>query len=145
MNLHTKTVFIVLVLLGLGFTMGMLTSGLLMERRVKTMVEKRLPGHFERHMIESLNLSEAQKEEVKPILGAHAIQVKESFRLHRSEHKARMDSLINNLDPFLDEEQKALLQETIKKMKNRKRMDRKRKSHSNHEKNPERREKKDKD
>lgn len=116
MKLHIQTVIIVLALLGLGFAMGMLTSGMLMKNRVKDLVEKRMPGGFERHMSETLNLTEAQKEQIKPYLETHAKTVRSSMMETRKRHRASLDSLKTNITPFLDASQQAQLDETFQEM-----------------------------
>ena len=121
MKLHIKTVIIVLVLLGLGFAIGMLTSGMLFQKKVKNMVKNQMPGGFERHMISTLDLTEVQQKEIKPFLEAHAEQKKEIFREPRMKHRARMDSLVQQISPLLEQEQQVKLEETINDMKRRKR------------------------
>ncbi|MEM6725244.1 MAG: hypothetical protein AAF598_14485 [Bacteroidota bacterium] len=125
MKLHIQTVITVLALLGLGFAMGMLTSGMLMKNRVKSLVEKQMPGGFERHMSEALDLTEAQKEQIQPFLEAHSKTVRSSMMEIRKRHRTSLDSLKTNITPFLDKQQKDQLDETFKQMQRKFRQKRK--------------------
>ncbi|MEO1437178.1 MAG: hypothetical protein AAFV80_16675 [Bacteroidota bacterium] len=125
MKLHIQTVIIVITLLGLGFAMGMLTSGMLTKNRVKGLVEKRMPGGFERHMAETLNLTTAQKERIKPYLEAHAQVVRTSMMETRKRHRSSLDSLKTKIAPFLDEAQQAQLDRSFEEMQRKFRQKRK--------------------
>jgi hypothetical protein len=116
MNLKIKSSLIIIFTLILGIFLGAIFTWNLLHHRVRDRIDKlRTPGGFIEFLVDDLELSNEQREEVKVIILEHFERVERMSREYRRSFRTTIDSLSSDLDPILTPEQKAKFLEKMKR------------------------------
>jgi hypothetical protein len=101
-----KLTLVLLVTLGLGFSMGYLLRNVVIRAHFKNM-EKMRHGEGIAEMIENrLDLSQSQKVQMSSLLQKYNVRLRTVHQNFRRELTSTLDSMKNEMSPYLTEEQK---------------------------------------
>ena len=104
-----KLTLVLLVTLGLGFTIGYLVHDVAMRAHFRGMSRLR-QGEGITDMIENrLNLTPAQKDQLSPLLQKYDVRLRTVHQNFRQELTTTLDSMKNEFSPYLTDEQKKLM------------------------------------
>ena len=117
MNIKTKTILILALTLILGFLLGVLTTGLIQRNIITRFMNLRTERGFASHFINLVGPTNDQIDKINPIIDYYAKQSEEINELFREQIRSMMDSMHYQIDPYLTEEQRNLIEE---RMRNRK-------------------------
>lgn len=109
MSIHLKTALIVLSTLIVGIFCGALISGAIRQDRRERFFGSPSPERFIGQMEQIIRPDAVQSEAVVRILDKYRPRFAETMSRHRSEMSALLDSLHQELEPLLTEEQKERL------------------------------------
>lgn len=112
MKMETKTVLIVLGILIIGMIIGALITGAFARHRVGRFTSMREPGRLSARVERIIDPDESQREAVREILRKHSERFQEIHSQFEGEMLALRDSLREDLDPILTDEQKERLERT---------------------------------
>ncbi len=102
-------------LVAIGFIAGFHTNKIMVHKKVEDIAREGPKMPFHESMLKSLDLTEEQRLELKPVLKEHHQRLREihrDFRIHRHQ---MMESFNEAIDPILTEEQKEKLKEHMKR------------------------------
>jgi hypothetical protein len=111
MSIQWKSTFIIIATLVIGILIGVFLAGPVMHRRVARRVMDRGPEMFTQMMERVIEPTPDQEEAVRSVLEEHSSRLEELHEDFRTEMVTTMDSLKADLDPILNDEQKARLEE----------------------------------
>ena len=103
--MKTKSILIITATLLIGFVLGFLTNGQLTRQRISKFVDR---GGYEGFKIRAMDIikpDQSQIHNIEPILDKYAQKVQESIAESKYEMKNIHDEMIEELEPFLNEEQ----------------------------------------
>lgn len=124
-NEKVKTVLAVLALLLIGFLMGFQTNRYLMKQHLRQIAESRVGPKLQDRLMKHLELDANQQEQASPILERYTEQLTFVTRESMQKRSQLIDSMHNELKPFLNAEQQEKLDnfsERMKRMRKRKKM-----------------------
>jgi hypothetical protein len=110
MSNSVRAWLLLVVTLGLGIAIGLLSAGALQERRTARVNDIRRPGGFVEHVRDVIRpTSDSQWNAIRPLVEATSLQNIDRQRTHDSTIRAALDSLRSRLDPLLDNRQRERL------------------------------------
>ncbi len=110
-----KTILIIIFTLLFGFFLGIFVSGFYIRKEFREFVSVKNERGFKHRMIKVLDLSDKQTIDLDSIFTKHALIIE---KLHCNFHKGfkqDMDSLENEMQPYLTEAQKQIVIEMKEK------------------------------
>ena len=117
-----KITSIILGLLLIGFASGFFTHRYLVGQQLeRAKVFGRGGPQFGQHMLDKIEASPEQRDQLAPILQEFGQKMKTQSRENRMQHKMIMDSMHQAIKPYLDEKQVETLQELSRRFKERRR------------------------
>lgn len=106
MQTRTKSAFLLLAVLALGIVIGVLVSGVLVNRRMERLASMRTGPGLTFLIEEAVEpVSEEQRAEIRQILDAAGPRFAEVFERSREEMKALSDSVMGELSTVLSDAQ----------------------------------------
>jgi len=109
--MKAKPVILVIVTLGIGFLLGMLTSGQLRSHRLKPVRVFYSEEKFREGMYKAIQPTEEQKVNIDKILDKYSRMNSEATTAFRKEFEARMEKFRNEIDSNLTPDQLKRLKE----------------------------------
>jgi uncharacterized protein HemX len=100
-----KIIIAALLLIAIGFTAGFYTHRQLSVQRIKKVAAMRSAYGFEENLFRLIQPTEEQAAQLRPIVEGYAEQIAENSRQSRQRQKALVDSMRQEIRPFLTEEQ----------------------------------------
>lgn len=100
-----KMIIAALLLIAIGFAAGFYAHRQLSVRRIKNVAALRSAYGFEEHLFRLIQPSEEQRAQLRPIVEGYAGQIAENNRQSRLMQKALVDSMRQEIKPFLTSEQ----------------------------------------
>ena len=116
MNIRAKSSLILIFTLIIGILLGVLVDRTLLHRSFEQRIARmRGPGGFIHLFERVLEPTEAQKEKIRKVLDSYSERLTILEKQSRKNFTAVMDSLIQDLQPILSDEQKQRLKELIER------------------------------
>ena len=103
--MKTKSILIIAATLLIGFALGFLTNGLLTKQRISKFVDRGGYQGFKMRAMEIIRPEQSQIKDIEPILEKYAQKVQESIAESKYEMKNIHDEMIQELEPYLDDQQ----------------------------------------
>ncbi|OQX72462.1 MAG: hypothetical protein B6D64_15085 [Bacteroidetes bacterium 4484_276] len=100
-----KSILIIVATLVIGFIIGFLTNGQLTKSRIQSFVKMGTSEGFKTKLYHVINPDESQQKAIEPILEKYAEKIHESVVNSRGEMKSINDEMIEELKPFLTDDQ----------------------------------------
>ncbi|MDQ8181271.1 hypothetical protein [Pelagicoccus sp. SDUM812005] len=120
MKPRSRSLLILSTTLLVGMLLGALVHARFFEKRVKRMHRLSTPEGFVESYVRTIEPSSPEQEQaVREVVAVVAGEVVESIRANREENGRRMDAMVEQLEPLLDEVQKQRLQERRDKYRRR--------------------------
>ena len=112
MTLHTKSALIVLATLIIGILCGGLVSGIIRRNQGDGFMGPPSPERFSGFLLNRIvQPDDTQRAEMQRILEKYGPQFEDTMSRHREEIRALIDSLEQEIDPLLTDEQRERLRE----------------------------------
>jgi Spy/CpxP family protein refolding chaperone len=119
MTTKSKTTFIILGTLIIGIVIGALASGMWREKRIKKFSRMRPQQQFVETIEEIIKPDDAQRKAIEKVLEKRFEHIAQIRERHESEMMAVFDSLRQELNSLLTEEQLKRLEENLEKSSHR--------------------------
>lgn len=103
--MKTKSILIIALTLILGFLLGILSTGMIQRAQFKKIRNFQTERGFGNHIIHIIEPTDNQLESIQPILDKYGKEIRSTGKAFRNEMKILMDSMHQELRPFLTEEQ----------------------------------------
>jgi hypothetical protein len=132
---NIKGILTVVGLLALGFVGGFFTHRQVTIKQVQKVREIGQERGFHRHLLEFLEPTPEQEEQLEPIILRYAKQMGEQMMEHRQERRVLVDAMHKEIKPLLTDQQIQKLDDFSKRVRGRK--DRNGKPQFKREKRPE--------
>jgi hypothetical protein len=100
-----KIITAALLLIAIGFTAGFYTHRHLSVQRIKKVASMRSAYGFEETLFRLIQPTEEQAAQMRPIVEGYAEQIAENSRQSRQRQRALVDSMRQEIKPFLSPEQ----------------------------------------
>jgi hypothetical protein len=100
-----KTIITIAGLLAIGFTAGFFTHRYAVQQRIERVARMRFAAGFENHLFRVIRAEAQQREELRPIVDKYAQRVAEEFNNHNKKRRSIIDSMYQEIRPFLSEAQ----------------------------------------
>lgn len=94
-----------LALVAIGFLAGFATHRTVVASKIKRVAALKSAEGFEAQLMNRINLDEAQKMQVKPIIEKYADKISRASQEARQLRKMMVDSMHSEMKPFLNSEQ----------------------------------------
>ena len=117
MNSTTRTILAALGLLVIGFLAGYTTHREIVKDRLHRVAKERISPGFVERMMEILDITEQQKEEVQPILENYSAKLIEVRKQEMDKRRPILDSMHTNLKEILNADQQEKLNRMVERMK----------------------------
>lgn len=114
-----KAIITVVGLLSLGFVAGFFTHRQVTVKQVQKVREIGQAPGFQRHLLDFLEPTPEQREQLEPIIGRYAKEMGEQWKEHRQERKALVDAMHEEIKPLLTEAQLQKLDDFSKRIRGR--------------------------
>lgn len=114
--MKTKSILILIATLIIGFVIGFLTNGHLTKRKIQSFVNMGTSAGFKERLYHIIKPDEMQRNEIDPILEKYAVKIHESVVGSHDEMKNINDEMMEELEPFLNEDQVMRMREIHEKM-----------------------------
>mgnify|MGYP001433485070 CR=1 FL=1 len=112
MTLHKKSVVLILGTLIIGIICGALLSGIIRMNRGDGFSGPPSPERFSRYLLNRIvQPDDSQRSEIQQIMDDYRPQFEDTMLRHREEVRALIDSLQQEIDPLLTDQQRERLQE----------------------------------
>jgi hypothetical protein len=109
--MKTQIVLVIIGSLLLGFVIGVLATGRITQRKVEHIKQMGTPDGIHKRFYRLIDPSDAQKDSIKPILREFARKSDTLRREHWHQHKSLFNEMVEQLTPFLTDEQVERLEE----------------------------------
>ncbi len=106
-----KTILIIIFTLLFGFFLGVFVSGIYIRKEFREFISVKNERGFKQKMCNVLDLSDKQKIVLDSIFTKHAIVIEELHKNFFDGFKQNMDSLENEIQPYLTQKQKQIIVE----------------------------------
>ena len=116
MKTNTKTALVIGATLVIGILIGVLGSGFMVHRFARRLPDMRHSEVFVERMVDLIEPTPEQEEEIRGILTRHAEQFTEITEDFRAETTVLIDTLRAELDSVLTDEQRARLEERHRRL-----------------------------
>lgn len=110
-----QTITIIVFTLIFGFLLGVFTSGFYIRKEFREFISVRKEKGFKQKMCNVLDLSEQQTVTLDSVFTKHAIVIEELHKNFFDGFKQNMDSLENEIQPYLTNKQKQIIVEMKEK------------------------------
>lgn len=107
---NTKVVLTVVGLLLLGFLGGFFTHRQMTVQQVQSVREMTQPYGFQRHLLEYLEPTAEQREQLTPIIEEYAHKLGDHIKRHHQERRALVEAMHQQIKPLLTAEQSEKLE-----------------------------------
>ena len=107
-NDKIKTALAILALLLIGFLIGFQTNRYLMKQHLQRVVETRVGPKLQERLMDRLELEDAQREAVAPILERYTSELTSITQASMKKRKQLIDSMHNELRPLLKQSKSRL-------------------------------------
>lgn len=114
---YLKTILVIVGLLGIGFLGGFYTHRAITIDKINRVAKLRERGGFAKHLINRLQPTPDQKEQLKPIIDQYAVEISAIHKGCKSKRIVLLDSLGMKMQPILSEEQMHNFKEFTKRYK----------------------------
>ncbi|PHN03123.1 hypothetical protein [Flavilitoribacter nigricans] len=114
-----KGLLTIIGLLSLGFVGGFFTHRQVTIQQVQKVREIGQAPGFQRHLLQFLEPSADQREQLEPIISRYAQQMGEQWREHRAERKVLVDAMHEEIKPLLTSDQLQKLDDFSKRFRTR--------------------------
>lgn len=112
-----KTVLAIIGLLLIGFVSGFVSHRQMVKKEFSKVARMGEAPFFRERLIQAINPTESQQVELDNILSAHSERMMKTMRENRAERQALVSELEAELNPILDDDQKARLKEFNRRFK----------------------------
>lgn len=121
--MKTRPILIIIATLIIGFVVGFLVNGYITRQKFQRFVDQDHQNALRHRMMDIIHPDADQTKEIEPILDEYAQQVHNSMMQSRTEIQTLHEKLIDDLEPYLNEQQMERLNRAHKRldrmMKNR--------------------------
>lgn len=114
--MKTKSIFIILATLIIGFIIGFLTNGQLTNNRIQRFVKQGSYDGFKSRLIHVIQPDDAQIMKIEPIIDDYAQRVHQTFTESRKGFKTLHEEMLEKLKPYLEPEQMTRLEEQLRRL-----------------------------
>ena len=120
MDIKTKSVLLVLLIFTLGIICGFFLHSFFMEQQYRPVVRigMGMGLGLSQRFDDILELSSAQKEQINPIIRKYEDKIHITIERNMSTGFETMDSLSKEIEPYLSDKQKSLLENEMDHFKN---------------------------
>ena len=120
MDIKTKSVLLVLLIFTLGIICGFFLHSFFMEQQYRPVVRigMGMGLGLSQRFDDILELSSAQKEQINPIIRKYENKIHITIERNMSTGFETMDSLSKEIEPYLSDKQKSLLENEMDHFKN---------------------------
>ncbi|MBE0638819.1 MAG: hypothetical protein IH598_09885 [Bacteroidales bacterium] len=125
--MKTKPVLIIIATLIIGFVTGFLTNGQITKTKIDKFVKSGTHEGFKGMYYRVLQPDEEQLKVIDPILDKYGELIHENVTTMQKSMKELHQQMVNEITPYLDQEQKERLEESIKRFERDERLHRGRK------------------
>jgi len=115
-----KPIFLGIIIIIIGFLLGAIIVSFFVDNRMENPrhnVGKHFKGNFKKRMIRVIDPDEEQLQEIEPIIDKYTERTSEITVKYYEDFSAAMDSMHNELESILTEDQKERLSKRREKMK----------------------------
>ena len=115
-----KPIILGVIIIIIGFLLGAIIVNFFIDSRMedpRQNVGKHFKGNFKKRVIRVIDPDEVQLKEIEPIIDKYTERTSEITEKYYEDFSATMDSMHNELDPILTEDQKERLSKRREKMK----------------------------
>lgn len=106
-----KTLILIISTLLFGFILGIFVSGFYIRKEFREFISVKNERGFKHRMCKVLDLSDKQKIVLDSVFTKHAIVIEELHKSFFDGFKQNMDSLENEIQPYLTKKQKQIIVE----------------------------------
>jgi hypothetical protein len=117
-----KFVLIIIATLVIGFIIGFITNGQITKSKIRNFVKTGTHEGFKGRYYRILQPDDEQRKSINPILDKYGVIIHENVTTMQQQMKDTHEEMLNEIEPYLNEEQKERLSESIKKFERRERM-----------------------
>ncbi len=103
--MKSKSILILIATLIVGFAIGFMTNSQLTKRRIQSFVKMGTSAGFKERLYRVIKPDDLQLVEIDPILEKYAEKIHQSVIESREEMKNINDKMVEELAPFLNDEQ----------------------------------------
>ena len=103
--MKTKSILIIIATLIIGFVIGFLTNGRLTKSRIQSFVKMGTSDGFKARLYHVIRPDDLQRAEIDPILEKYAGKIHESVVKSREDMSSIGDEMMEELEPFLNDDQ----------------------------------------
>ena len=100
-----KTIMTIAGLLAIGFIAGFFTHRYTVQQRIEKVARLRVPRGFEERLFQMIDADAEQREQLQPIVAKYALRVAEEFREQNQAHHRIIDSMHQEIKPYLSDAQ----------------------------------------
>jgi len=111
-----KSIIIILATLIIGFVIGFLTNGQITKKKIQSFVRMGTSEGFKERLYHVIKPDELQRSEIDPILEKYSIKIHDAIIDSRDEMKSINESMMEELEPYLDEDQIERMEKAHKRM-----------------------------
>ena len=113
--MKTKPVIIIISSIIIGFFIGFVTNGFITKSRIEKFVKSGTHEGFKGKYYRVIDPDEAQRQAIDPILDKYGEMIHENVVNMQKSMKDLHDAMLKEIEPFLSEEQRIRLEESIKR------------------------------
>lgn len=117
-----KFVLIIVATLVIGFIIGFLTNGQITKSKIQNFVKTGTHEGFKGRYYRILRPDNEQQKIIEPILDKYGAIIHENVTNMQQHMKGIHQEMLNEIEPYLNEEQKERLNESVKKFERHDRM-----------------------
>lgn len=122
--MKTKPVLIIVATLIIGFVTGFLTNGYITKSKIDKFVKSGTHEGFKGMYYRVLQPDEEQLKIIDPILDKYGALIHENVTTMQQSMKELHQKMVSEIEPYLDEEQKVRLEESIRRFERGEKMGR---------------------
>ncbi len=113
--MKTKPVLIIITTLIIGFVIGFITNGQITKTKIDKFVKSGTHEGFKGMYYRVLQPDEEQKKSIDPILDKYGALIHENVTTMQKSMKELHQKMVIEIEPYLNEDQKLRLEESIKR------------------------------
>lgn len=114
--MKTRIVLLIIGSILLGFVGGFFTSGQVAKKRMHKIMRSQEPKAMNQRLINTIDPDEEQEKVIRSIIKKHMERIRTERKNHHSEMKSAHESMFNEIEEVLDEDQKQRLKKLKMKM-----------------------------